>query len=83
MALALHSTLSAGRLAQGRRVLIQRLLAASIWLLVAVVHTPTNAQAVVYSFFPDFLTLGTHEAATLFLTGLALLSLPALRRRRR
>ena len=60
---------------------MRRLLAASIWLLVAVVHTPTNAQAVVYSFFPDFLSLGS-QPASLFLTGVALLSLPALRRRR-
>ena len=62
---------------------MRRMLAALIWLLVGVVHTPSDAQAVVYSFFPGFLSLGGHEPATLFLTGVALLSLPALRRRRR
>ncbi|MBI2206281.1 MAG: hypothetical protein HYU41_20810 [Candidatus Rokubacteria bacterium] len=61
---------------------MRRVLAAVIWLLVAVAHTPTNAQAVVYSFFPDFFGVAGHEPATLFLTGIALLSLPALRRRR-
>ena len=62
---------------------MRRTLAALIWLLVAVVHTPNDAQAVVYSFFPGFLSVGGHEPATLFLTGVALLSLPALSRRRR
>ena len=62
---------------------MRRMMAALIWMLVAVVHTPTDAQAVVYSFFPGFLSFGSHETATLFLTGVALLSLPALRRRRR
>ena len=62
---------------------MRRMLAALIWLLVAVVHTPSDAQAVVYSLFPGFLSFGSHEPAPLFLTGVALLSLPALRRRRR
>jgi hypothetical protein len=62
---------------------MRRTLAALIWLLVAVVHTPGDAQAVVYSFFPGWLGVGSHEPATLFLTGMALLSLPALSRTRR
>ena len=62
---------------------MRRVLAALIWLLVAVVHTPSDAQAVVYSLFPGLLSFGSHEPATLFLTGVALLSLPALRGRRR
>lgn len=62
---------------------MRRVLAALIWLLVAVVYTPSDAQAVVFSFFPGFLSVGGHEPATLFLTGAALLSLPALRRRPR
>ena len=62
---------------------MRRMLAALIWWLVGVVHTPSDAQAVVYSFFPGFLSFGGHEPATLFLTGVALLSLPALRGRRR
>jgi hypothetical protein len=45
-------------------------------LLLALAHTPTQAQAVVFSFFPDF--LGTNEPAMLVLTGAALLSLAHL-----
>ena len=44
----------------------------TMFLLLAVLHAPTPAQAVVYSFFPD---LGSSEPVTLFLTGVALLSL--------
>lgn len=62
---------------------MRRVLAVAIWLLVAVVHTPGSAQAVVFSFFPDFLSRDAQESATLLLTGLALLSLPALRSRPR
>jgi hypothetical protein len=43
-----------------------------MFLLLAVLHAPTPAQAVVYSIFPD---LGSSEPVTLFLTGVALLSM--------
>jgi len=48
------------------------LLAVSVFLLLVVINTPTPAQAVVYAFLPEF---GSHEPVTLFLTGIALLSL--------
>jgi hypothetical protein len=43
-------------------------------LLLAVLHAPTQAQALVSSFLPDFF-FSTNEPATLILTGVALLSL--------
>jgi hypothetical protein len=51
-------------------------------LLLAVVHGPTQAQALVSSFFPDIFPLATSEPAMLLLTGLALLSLSAVGRTR-
>jgi hypothetical protein len=47
-------------------------------LLLAVVHAPTQAQALVSSFFPDIFPIATSEPAMLLLTGLALLSLASV-----
>jgi len=44
-------------------------------LLLAVLHAPLSAQALMSSFLPDLFPLGTSEPAMLLLTGLALLSL--------
>ena len=55
-----------------RRVL---LAAVTVFLLVVALQAPTPAQAVVYSFLPEF---GNHEPVALFLTGIALLSLAHL-----
>jgi len=52
-------------------------------LLVAIAHAPTPAQALVFSMFQDILPFGiTSEPISLFLTGLALLSLAQLGHRR-
>ena len=47
-------------------------------LLLAVVHAPTQAQALVSSFFPDIVPVDTSEPVTLLLTGAALLSLSSV-----
>jgi hypothetical protein len=60
---------------------MRRLLAVLIWLLLVVLHAPTPAQAVMYSFFPDL--FASHAPATLAITGIALLTLPRLAVRRR
>ena len=45
-------------------------------LLLAVLHAPTQAQALLFDFLPaDFLPLNTSEPITLLLTGVALLGL--------
>jgi hypothetical protein len=45
-------------------------------LLLAVLHAPTQAQALLADFLPaDWIHLGSSEPVTLLLTGLALLSL--------
>jgi hypothetical protein len=44
-------------------------------LVLAVLHAPTSAQALVSSLWPDLFTLGTSEPAALLLTGVALLFL--------
>ena len=51
-------------------------------LLLAVVHGPTQAQALVSSLFPNVFPLATSEPAMLLLTGLALLSLSSVGRGR-
>src|SRR3979411_923341 len=51
-------------------------------LFLAVVHGPTQAQALVSSLFPNVFPLATSEPAMLFLTGLALLSLSSVGRGR-
>ena len=47
-------------------------------LMLAVVHAPRQAQALVSSFFPDIFPLATSEPVMLLLTGLALLSLASV-----
>jgi len=59
-----------------------RVLASLLVLLLAVVHTPTQAQALVFSVFQDFFAFGTNEPGMLLLTGLTLLSLAHLGRPR-
>lgn len=45
-------------------------------LLLVLLHAPTQAQALLFDFFPaDWVHLGSSEPVTLVLTGLALLSL--------
>jgi hypothetical protein len=44
-------------------------------LLLAVVHAPSPAQALVFSMIQDFFPFGTNEPGMLFLTGITLLSL--------
>ena len=51
-------------------------------LLIAVVHGPTQAQALVSSLFPCVFLLATGEPAMLLLTGLALLILSSVGRGR-
>ncbi len=57
---------------------MRKILALLTLLLLAVVHAPTQAQALVSSLFPDIFPLATSEPAMLLLTGLALLSLASL-----
>jgi len=57
---------------------MRKVVAPVMLLLMAVVHAPTNAQALVSSFFPDIFPLATSEPAMLVLTGLALLSLASV-----
>ena len=51
-------------------------------LLIAIIHGPTQAQALVSSLFPNVFPLATSEPAVLVLTGLALLSLSSVGRGR-
>jgi len=44
-------------------------------LLLAVLHTPNSAQALMSSLLSDLFPFGTSEPGMLFLTGVALLSL--------
>jgi hypothetical protein len=63
---------------------MSRMLASLLLLLLAIVHTPTPAQALVLSVFQDlFPFVGTNEPGMLFLTGVTLLSLATLGRRSR
>jgi hypothetical protein len=62
---------------------MRRVVASLVLLLVAIAHAPTPAQALVFSMFQDILPFGiTSEPISLFLTGLALLSLAQLGHRR-
>jgi hypothetical protein len=56
-----------------RKIVVPLLL-----LLLAVVHAPRHAQALVSSFFPDIFPLATSEPMMLLLTGLALISLASV-----
>lgn len=58
---------------------MHRAVALLMVLLLAVVHAPTSAQALMSSFLPDLFPLGTSEPAMLLLTGLALLSLARIK----
>jgi hypothetical protein len=57
---------------------MRKFVAPVLLLLLAVVHAPTPAQALVSSFFPDIFPLATSEPVLLLLTGLALLSLSSV-----
>ena len=60
---------------------MRRVVATFLLLLLAVVHAPTQAQAVVFSMFADLFPFGTtNEPGMLFLTGITLLSLAYLGR---
>lgn len=59
---------------------MRRVVASLLLLLLAVIHTPSQAQAVVLSVFGDLFPFGTNEPAMLFLTGVGLLSLAFLGR---
>ena len=61
---------------------MSRVIASIALLLLAVVHAPTQAQALVFSVFQDLFPFSTNEPATLLLTGVALLSLAHLGRPR-
>jgi len=61
---------------------MRRIIAPLMLLLLAVVHGPTQAQALVSSLFPNVFPLATSEPAMLLLTGLALLSLSSVGRGR-
>jgi hypothetical protein len=57
-------------------------VAAVMLLLLAIVHAPGSAQALVFSLLPDFLALGTYEPMVLMLTGAALFGLAQVGRGR-
>jgi hypothetical protein len=61
---------------------MRRGVAAVMLLLLAVVHAPGSAQALVFSLFPDILPLGAHEPMALLVTGVALLTLAQVGRSR-
>jgi len=55
---------------------VRRLISAVMLLLLAVLHAPTQAQALFFDFLPaDLFQLGSSEPVTLLITGIALLSL--------
>ena len=61
---------------------MRKIIAPVMLLVLAIVHGPTQAQALVSSLFPSVFPLATSEPAMLFLTGLALLSLSSVGRGR-
>lgn len=62
---------------------MRRVVASFMILLAVTAQAPTPAQALVFSVFQDILPFGiTSEPISLFLTGLALLSLAQLGQRR-
>jgi hypothetical protein len=61
---------------------MRRAVALLMVLLLAVLHTPSSAQALMSTFLSDFFPFGTGEPGMLFLTGLALLSLARIGSRR-
>ena len=54
---------------------MHRAVALLMILLLAVLHAPTSAQALMSSLLPDLFPFGTSEPAMLVLTGVALLAL--------
>jgi hypothetical protein len=54
---------------------MRRTVALLMMLLLAVLHAPSSAQALMSSLLPDLFQFGTSEPAMLLLTGIALLSL--------
>jgi hypothetical protein len=61
---------------------MSRIVASLALLLLAVMHAPTQAQALVFSVFGDIFPLSTSEPVMLFLIGVALLSLARVGRPR-
>jgi hypothetical protein len=59
---------------------MRRALATLMVLLLAIVHAPTQAQALIFPAL-QLLPFSTNEPGMLFLTGIALLSLARLGRR--
>ena len=59
---------------------MRRAVSVAMILLLAVVHAPSSAQALMSSFWPDLFPLGTGEPAVLLLTGVVLLSFRRLSR---
>ena len=57
---------------------MRKIVALLLLLMLAIVHAPRQAQALVSSFFPDIFPLATSEPVMLLLTGLALLSLASV-----
>jgi hypothetical protein len=57
---------------------MRKIVAPLLLLMLAVVHVPTQAQALVSSFFPDIFPLATSEPVMLLLTGIALISLASV-----
>ena len=54
---------------------MRRAVALLMVLLLAVLHAPSSAQALMSSFLPDLFPFGTSEPAMLLFTGVALLCL--------
>jgi hypothetical protein len=61
---------------------MRKVIAPVTLLLIAIIHGPTQAQALVSSLFPNVFPLAASEPAVLFLTGMALLSLSSVGRGR-
>ena len=61
---------------------MRRAVAFLMVVLLAVLHTPSSAQALMSSFLSDFFPFGTSEPGMLFLTGVALISIARIGARR-
>lgn len=57
---------------------MRKVVAPLMLLMLAMVHAPTQAQALVSSFFPDIFPLAASEPVMLLVTGLALLGLASV-----
>jgi hypothetical protein len=60
---------------------MRKVVALLMILVLAVLHAPSSAQALMSSFLPDFFPLGTSEPGMLLLTGVALLCLARVGKR--